>query len=79
YRFYRMLDFNFSLTLRASGLRQRRLPDLPVVLHNHRGWEDTDPEERERLSRLNFRRFFERWHHRPDLLLAAASPTTDHR
>ena len=76
FRFYRMLDFHFSMTLRSFGLSQRRLPELPVVMHRHRGWEDTDPEERERLSRLNFRRFFERWHHRPDLLLAADPATT---
>ncbi|MGH7609023.1 MAG: cysteine--tRNA ligase [Candidatus Dormibacteria bacterium] len=69
FRFYRMLDFNFCLALRARGLRQVRLAQLPVELHQHRGWEETDPEERERLSRLNFRRFYERWHHRPDLLL----------
>ncbi len=79
YRFYRMLDFNFSLTLRAAGLSQRRLPDLPVVMHHHRGWEETDPDERERLSRLNFRRFFERWHHRPDLLLAPSPEPAPHR
>jgi len=79
FRFYRMLDFHYSLTLRSFGLSQRRLPELPVVMHRHRGWEDTDPEERDRLSRLNFRRFFERWHHRPDLLLAADPPASTHR
>ncbi|MGH7610403.1 MAG: cysteine--tRNA ligase [Candidatus Dormibacteria bacterium] len=73
FRFYRMLDFNFCFTLRSHGLHQLRLPELPVVLHHHRGWEDTDPDERERLSRLNFRRFYERWHHRPDLLLAGSA------
>lgn len=78
YRFYRMLDFNLSLSLRALGLSQRRLPDLPVVMHNHRGWEDTDEDERERLSRLNFRRFYERWHHRPDLLLAPVAEDSPH-
>ena len=71
YRFYRMLDFNLCFSLRSAGLRQRRLPGLPVVMHQHRGWEDTDPDERERLSRLNFRRFFERWHHHPELLLSS--------
>lgn len=70
YRFYRMLDFNLSLALRAAGLRLQRIPGLPVVMHNHRGWEDTDEEERDRLSRLNFRRFYDRWHHRQDLLVA---------
>jgi cysteinyl-tRNA synthetase len=73
FRFYRMMDFNLCFGLRAAGLSQRRIPDLPVVMHEHRGWEDTDEDERERLSRLNFRRFFERWHHRPDLLLASGS------
>jgi cysteinyl-tRNA synthetase len=78
YRFYRMLDFNYSLTLRSLGLKQQRIPDLPVVMHQHRGWEETDPDERERLSRLNFRRFFERWHHRPDLLLSADPAASAH-
>jgi len=73
FRFYRMLDFNLCFSLRAAGLLQRRLPDLPMTMHQHRGWEETDPDERERLSRLNFRRFYDRWHHRPDLLLAAGS------
>jgi cysteinyl-tRNA synthetase len=78
FRFYRMLDFHYSLTLRSFGLSQRRVPELPVVMHRHRGWEDTDHDERERLSRLNFRRFFERWHHRPDLLLAADPSASTH-
>jgi cysteinyl-tRNA synthetase len=76
FRFYRMLDFNLCFALRAAGLSQRRIPELPVVMHEHRGWEDTDEDERERLSRLNFRRFFERWHHRPDLLLTSGSGLT---
>ncbi len=71
FRFYRLLDFDWSMQLRARGLVNRRLPDLPVVMHAHRGWEDTDPEDRERLSRANFRRFFDRWHHRQDLLVGA--------
>ncbi|MGA8208180.1 MAG: glycosyltransferase, partial [Candidatus Dormiibacterota bacterium] len=78
FRFYRMMDFDYSFSLRSFGLRQRRLPQLPVVLHTHRGWEETDPDERERLSRLNFRRFFEHWHHRRDLLLDAAPETAVH-
>ena len=73
FRFYRMMDFDLCLSLRAAGLRQRRIPDLPVVMHEHRGWEDTDPDERDRLSRLNFRRFYERWHHRLDLLASAGA------
>ena len=78
FRFYRMMDFDYSFSLRSFGLSQRRLPQLPVVMHNHRGWEETDPDERERLSRLNFRRFFEHWHHRRDLLLDPAPETAVH-
>ena len=71
FRFYRLLDFDWSLQLRARGLSNRRLPDLPFVMHAHRGWEDADAEERERLSRANFRRFYDRWHHRQDLRVGA--------
>ncbi len=76
FRFYRLLDFDWSMRLRAQGLVNRRLPGLPFVMHAHRGWEETEPEERERLSRVNFRRFYDRWHHRQDLLVAgpAARP-----
>ncbi len=70
FRFYRLLDFDLSMSLRAAGLINRRYPELPFVMHEHRGWEESEPEERERLSRLNFRRFYDRWHHRQDLLLA---------
>ncbi len=79
FRFYRMLDFNLCFTLRSAGLTQLRLPELPIVMHEHRGWEDTDPDERERLSKLNFRRFYERWHHRPDLLRAGHPESSSHR
>ncbi|HUY96850.1 MAG TPA: cysteine--tRNA ligase [Verrucomicrobiae bacterium] len=74
YRFYRLLDFDWSMRLRAHGLENRRIPDLPVRMHLHRGWEETEPEERERLSRANFRRFYDRWHHRQDLLISATDP-----
>jgi cysteinyl-tRNA synthetase len=78
FRFYRMLDFNFCFALRALGVGQRRIPELPVLMHSHRGWEDTDPDERDRLSRINFRRFYERWHHRPDLLLEPEPASSSH-
>ncbi len=73
FRFYRMLDFNFSFALRSAGLRLQRIPDLPVLMHQHRGWEDSDPDERDRLSRINFRRFYDRWHHRSDLLIGSSA------
>ncbi|MHB1522429.1 MAG: cysteine--tRNA ligase [Candidatus Dormibacteria bacterium] len=74
FRFYRMLDFNFSFALRNAGLHLQRIPDMPVLMHQHRGWEDSDPDERDRLSRINFRRFYDRWHHRTDLLVGSRRP-----
>jgi hypothetical protein len=45
---------------------------LPVVKHEHRLWEATDPEERQRLSKRNFYRFLDRWRDREDLLVGGA-------
>ncbi|GAC1436236.1 MAG: hypothetical protein NVSMB65_10300 [Chloroflexota bacterium] len=70
YRYYRNLDLHTSFQLKHHGLRLVRVPDLPVVLHQHRGWEELSPAERERKSQRNFRRFLATWHHDEHLLLA---------
>ena len=71
FRFYRIADFELSFRLRAEGGRRALvIPGLPVVRHEHRLWEATDPEERERLSKRNFYRFLDRWRDRADLLVA---------
>ena len=69
FRFYRIADFEFSFRLRDRGGRALALPDLPVEKHEHRLWEATEPQERERLSRRNFYRFLDRWGKRDDLLV----------
>ncbi|MGH7765653.1 MAG: glycosyltransferase [Candidatus Dormibacteraceae bacterium] len=69
FRFYRIADIEFSFRLRDRGGRAVALPDLPVEKHEHRLWEWTEPEERERLSRRNFYRFLDRWGKREDLLV----------
>jgi GT2 family glycosyltransferase len=61
YRFYRNLDIDFSYQVRAAGLLVRRVECEGIVQHEHRLWESTTPEERERLSRKNFNRFLDRW------------------
>jgi cysteinyl-tRNA synthetase len=72
FRFYRIADIEFSFRLRAgSGGRALVVPGLPVVKHEHRLWETTDPAERDRLSRRNFYRFLDRWGKREDLLVRA--------
>ena len=70
YRYYRNLDLHFGFQFRARGLSLRCLPELPAVLHEHRGWEELSEQEREKRSKRNFYRFLNAWHHREDLLVA---------
>ena len=73
FRFYRIADFELSFRLRAIGDRKALVVEgLPVIKHEHRLWEASDPEERERLSRRNFYRFLDRWRDREDLLVGRA-------
>ncbi|HEX7068930.1 MAG TPA: glycosyltransferase [Candidatus Limnocylindria bacterium] len=69
FRYYRNADLDFSFAVRDAGWRAVRTEPLPLVRHEHRGWESLPDEERERLSKRNFYRFLERWRDRPDLLL----------
>ncbi|SRR5579883_2681652 len=68
YRFYRNLDINFSFEVKWKGYATRIL-ELPVVLHEHRGWTALSNEEREKQSKRNFRRFLNKWGHDFDLLI----------
>jgi len=61
YRFYRIADIEFSFRLRDRGGRAVAVARLPLIKHEHRLWEATPPEERDRLSRRNLYRFLERW------------------
>jgi cysteinyl-tRNA synthetase len=69
FRYYRNADLDFSFAVRDAGWRAVRTEPLPLVRHEHRGWESLPDEERVRLSKRNFYRFLERWRDRPDLLL----------
>ena len=69
FRYYRNADLDFSFAVRDAGWRAVRTEPLPLVRHEHRGWESLPEEERDRLSKRNFYRFLERWRDRPDLLL----------
>jgi len=59
----------WAATHRAAGWHALRLADLPLILHEHRGWSSMAPEERDRLSKRNFYRFLKHWGDRRDLLL----------
>jgi hypothetical protein len=74
FRYYRNADLDFSFAVRDAGWRAVRTERLPLVRHEHRGWDAVPEAERERLSKRNFYRFLERWRDRPDLLL---HPTED--
>jgi len=69
FKFYRIADIEFSFRLRDRGGRALALEGLPITKHEHRLWEATAPDERDRLSRRNFYRFLDRWGKREDLLV----------
>jgi cysteinyl-tRNA synthetase len=71
FRFYRNADLDFSFAVRAAGWRAVRTGELPLRLHEHRGWASLPADERERLSKRNFYRFLKHWGDRRDLLTHA--------
>jgi len=72
FRYYRNLDLWWSLTLRDEGEgeppRRALAIDLPVVRHDHRGWNELGDAERNRLSKRNFYRIIDRFGRRLDLV-----------
>jgi cysteinyl-tRNA synthetase len=77
FRFYRNLDIWWSLVLRDGGdedgavnRRAVALDGLPLVRHEHRGYDAVPEAERERLSKRNFYRIIDRFGSRLDLLTA---------
>jgi hypothetical protein len=76
FRFYRNLDIWWSLVLRDEGegrpARRAVAVDLPLVLHEHRGYTALPESEVARLSKRNFYRIIDRFGHRYDLLLEPA-------
>ncbi len=64
FTFYRNADIDLSLRLRTSGPELRRAVAVGAEhcrRHAHRAWEETDTDERERLSRRNMRRILDRF------------------
>ena len=69
FRFYRNLDIDFSFQFKERGFRIVADSDLPLVLHEHRGWSILSDQERDELSRKNYGRFLKKWRERADLLV----------
>ena len=70
FRFYRNLDLDFSFQVRDRGHRIVAVEDVPMVRHEHRQWAALDEGQRNELSFKNFKRFYERWGHRADLVVS---------
>jgi cysteinyl-tRNA synthetase len=68
FRWYRTADIELSFRLKESGLRAV-VVDVPVRRHEHRMWQATSPQERERLSKRNYYRVLERFRDRFELLV----------
>jgi hypothetical protein len=60
-RYYRNADLELGFTLRADGWRVVMTEPVPLTLHRHRGYHDTDPAVRDRESRRNYDRFLDRF------------------
>jgi hypothetical protein len=70
FRFYRAADLELSFRIKDLGLRAV-VVELPIRRHEHRRWAATPEPERERLSKRNFYRFFDRFRDRTDLLVSS--------
>lgn len=69
FKWYRTADIECSFRVKDAGYRAV-LVDVPVRRHEHRMYQATAPEERDRLSKRNYYRFLERFRGRFDLLVS---------
>lgn len=60
-RYYRNADLELGLALRDAGWRVVMTPPVPLTLHRHRGYHDTDPAYRDRESKRNYDRLLQRF------------------
>ena len=70
FRFYRNLDIDYSFQFKEKGYKIFADHNLPMVLHEHRGWTSLVESERDELSRKNYGRFLKKWRNRSDLLIS---------
>ena len=75
FRFYRNLDLDYSFQFKDRGYHVVADPALQVVRHEHRVWSELSENERDELSRKNYRRFLDMWGERTDLLIMSQTTT----
>jgi hypothetical protein len=68
-RFYRNADMEWSFLLRDAGVGRLVAVDVEVRQDRHRGYQDSDPEMRDRESKKTYDRFLQRFRGREDLRL----------
>ena len=78
FRFYRNLDLDYSFQFRDKGYRIVADPSLPSHATRTEHGRSLSDEERDELSRKNFRRFLRRWGDREDLLTAGRASHGSH-
>jgi len=67
--FYRNADMEWSLALRAAGGRLFSFGEgLPVEQRRHRGYYDTEPEYRDKQSKVNYMRLLKRFKGKTEIL-----------
>ncbi|MBI5080395.1 MAG: glycosyltransferase, partial [Chloroflexi bacterium] len=71
--FYRNIDLDWSMAFKDKGLRLMTIPQLPITIYEH-PYLRMNPDERDRLSKKNYKRFLEKWRERKDLLIHSRIP-----
>ena len=76
FRFYRLMDVDYSLEFKRAGYRVMVDPHLAerVILHPHREWHSLSPEDQQTKSKKNFDIYWRRRHHSQSLLVASYVP-----
>jgi cysteinyl-tRNA synthetase len=76
FRFYRMMDVDYSLEFKRAGYRVVVSPAVAeqVTKHPLREWYNLTPEEQAARSKKNFDLYYRRRHHAQSLLVAHYDP-----
>ncbi len=76
FRFYRLLDIDYSFEFKRAGYRAVALPAVAarIVKYPHAVWESLSQDERAAKSKKNFDIYYHRRHHSQSLLVRNRAP-----